>query len=179
MPLSEQDTVEVSELLHMIGDLERISDHAVNILESAEEMNQKGLTFSSEARRELTSILCAVYETVDLALISFERSDLRIATRVEPLEQIVDELKQQLRSSHIMRLQKGNCTIEAGFIWSDLLTDLERVSDHCSNIAACVIEMSHDEMNLHTYLNSIRHDSPEFAGLYKHYREKYLTDFQY
>ena len=176
--LSSADSHESTKLLHMIGDLERISDHAVNILESAEEMNQKNLSFSAEARRELTSILCAVYETVDLALISFERNDLRIATRVEPLEQIVDELKQQLRSSHIMRLQAGDCTIEAGFIWSDLLTDLERVSDHCSNIAACVIEMSHDEMNLHTYLSSIRHDSPEFAELYKEYRKKYLTDFQ-
>ena len=176
--LSTADSHESTKLLHMIGDLERISDHAVNILESAEEMKQKGLSFSPEARRELISILCAVYETVDLALISFERSDLRIAARVEPLEQIVDELKQQLRSSHIMRLQKGDCTIEAGFIWSDLLTDLERVSDHCSNIAACVIEMSHDEMNLHTYLSSIRHDSPEFAALYKEYREKYLTNFR-
>ena len=175
--LSTADSHESTKLLHMIGDLERISDHAVNILESAEEMQQKGLSFSPEARRELISILCAVYETVDLSLISFERSDLRIAARVEPLEQIVDELKQQLRSSHIMRLQKGDCTIEAGFIWSDLLTDLERVSDHCSNIAACVIEMSHDEMNLHTYLSSIRHDSPEFAALYKEYREKYLTNF--
>ena len=176
--LSSADSHESTKLLHMIGDLERISDHAVNILESAEEMKEKGLTFSAEARKELTAILCAVYETVDLALISFERNDLRIAARVEPLEQIVDELKQQLRSAHILRLQKGDCTIEAGFIWSDLLTDLERVSDHCSNIAACVIEMAHDEMNLHTYLASIRHDSPEFACLYKEYRKKYLTDFR-
>ncbi len=176
-PLSAADSHESTKLLHMIGDLERISDHAVNILESAEELQKKGLSFSPEARKELTSILCAVYETVDLALLAFERGDLRIAARVEPLEQIVDELKQQLRSAHIMRLQKGECTIETGFIWSDLLTDLERVSDHCSNIAACVIEMSRDEMNLHTYLISIRHDSPEFAELYKEYRAKYLTDF--
>ena len=175
--LSTEDSHESTKLLHMIGDLERISDHAVNILESAEELKQKGLSFSPEARKELTSILCAVYETVDLALLAFERSDLRIAACVEPLEQIVDELKEQLRSTHIMRLQKGDCTIETGFIWSDLLTDLERVSDHCSNIAACVIEMAHDEMNLHTYLTSIRHDSPEFAELYKEYRKKYLTDF--
>ena len=175
--LSTADSHESSKLLHMIGDLERISDHAVSILHSAEELQEKGISFTPEARRELTSILCAVYETVDLALLSFKRNDLRIAARVEPLEQIVDELKQQLRSSHIARLQKGDCTIEAGFVWSDLLTDLERVSDHCSNIAACVIEMSHDEMNLHTYLNSIRHDSPEFAELYKEYRQKYLINF--
>ena len=176
--LSDEDSHESTKLLHMIGDLERISDHAVNILEAAEELQTKGLSFTAEARSELTAILCAVYETVDLALLAFERNDLRIAARVEPLEQIVDELKERLRSSHIMRLQKGDCTIEAGFIWSDLLTDLERVSDHCSNIAACVIEMSHDEMNLHTYLTSIRHDSPEFAELYKEYRRKYLTDFR-
>ena len=171
--LSSADSHESTKLLHMIGDLERISDHAVNILESAEEMNQKNLSFSAEARRELTSILCAVYETVDLALISFERNDLRIATRVEPLEQIVDELKQQLRSSHIMRLQAGDCTIEAGFIWSDLLTDLERVSDHCSNIAACVIDMAHRNMNLHETLRITRESDKHFEEMYRSYAARF------
>ena len=173
--LSANDINESTKLLHIIGDLERISDHAVNILESAEELREKGLSFSSEARKELIPLLCAVYETVDLALISFEDGDLQIAARVEPLEQVVDELKQRLRTTHIQRLQKGECTIETGFIWSDLLTDLERVSDHCSNIAACVIEMARDEMNLHTYLSSIRHDSPEFACLYQEFSSKYLS----
>ena len=173
--LSTDDSNESNKLLHMIGDLERISDHAVNILESAEEMREKGFVFSAEAREELIPMLCAVYEAVDLALLSFERNDLRIAARVEPLEQIVDELKERLRSSHILRMQRGECSIEVGFIWSDLLTDLERVSDHCSNIAGCVIEMSRDEMNLHTYLTSIRHDSSEFAELYKEYGKKYLS----
>ena len=173
--LSSEDNNESAKLLHMIGELERISDHAVNILESAEEMNEKGLTFSGEARAELEFMLRAVNETVDLALESFEKNDLETAARVEPLEQIVDVLKAHLRSTHIVRLQKGDCTIEAGFIWSDLLTDLERVSDHCSNIAGCVLEMARDEMNLHGYLHSIRHDSPEYAAIYKEYSEKYLS----
>ena len=173
--MSTADSNESTKLLHMIGELERISDHAVNILESAEEMREKGLVFSAEAREELVSMLCAVYETVDLALIAFEQDNLAVAARVEPLEQIVDVLKAHLRSTHILRLQKGECTIEAGFIWSDLLTNLERVSDHCSNIAGCVIEMARDEMNLHNYLASIRHDSPEYANIYKEYSQKYLS----
>ena len=172
--LSAEDNNESAKLLHMIGELERISDHAVNILEAAEEMKEKGVVFSGEARAELDFMLRAVNETVDLALISFEQNDLVTAARVEPLEQIVDVLKAHLRSTHIVRLQKGDCTIEAGFIWSDLLTDLERVSDHCSNIAGCVLEMARDEMNLHGYLQSIRHDSPEYAAYYKEYSDKYL-----
>ena len=174
--LSPEDSHESTKLLHMIGDLERISDHAVNILESAEELREKGLTFSEEARRELASMLGAVGEAVDLALEAFEKNDLTIAARVEPLEQVVDVLKTQLRSHHILRMQRGECSIEAGFVWSDLLTDLERVSDHCSNIAGCVIEMSHEGLNLHGYLSMVRHESPEYAAVYEDYTGKYLKN---
>ncbi len=176
LPLSQEDSNEAAKLLHMIGDLERISDHAVNILESAEELRDKGLAFSDSARAELTTMLCAVYESVDLAQLAFEQNNLDIAARVEPLEQVVNALKADLRTHHIQRMQRGECSVEAGFIWSDLLTNLERVADHCSNIAGCVIEMARDEMNLHGYLRSIRHGSPEYAAIYQEYSEKYLGE---
>lgn len=140
-PLSDSDSHESAKLLHMIGDFERISDHAVNILESAEELREKGIEFTEQAKAELKNIIAAVDESVSLAVKSFTEDDLTAASAVEPLDQIVDVLKSRLRSNHIQRMQKGECSIEAGFIWSDLLNNLERVSDHCSNIAGCVIEM--------------------------------------
>ncbi len=172
--LSPDDSHEATKLLHMIGELERISDHAVNILESAEELREKNVSFSETARQELTAMLAAVTECVDMALAVFRQNDLAVAARVEPLEEVVDVLKGQLRSSHILRMQRGECTIEAGFIWSDLLTDLERVSDHCSNIAGCTLEMAHAGMNVHGYLDTVRHESPEYALAYKEYAAKYL-----
>ena len=173
-PLSPEDSHEATKLLYMIGDLERISDHAVNILESAQELRDKGLAFSQSAREELDCMLGAVEECVQLAQTAFEKNDLQVAAQVEPLEQVVDVLKVQLRAHHILRMQHGECSIEAGFIWSDLLTDLERVSDHCSNIAGCVIEMSRDGLNLHGYLSTVRHESPAYAEEYDRYAEKYL-----
>jgi len=173
-PMSPEDSHETTKLLHMIGDLERISDHAVNILESAEELRTKGLTFSEVARTELDSMFSAVRESVDLALTAFETNNLAMAARVEPLEDVVDQLKEQLRSSHILRMQKGECSIEAGFIWNDLLTDLERVSDHCSNIAGCTIEMSRAGLNLHSYLRSVRGIDSEYMVIYEDYAGKYL-----
>ena len=173
-PLSPEDSHEATKLLYMIGDLERISDHAVNILESAQELRDKGLAFSQSAREELDCMLGAVEECVQLAQTAFEKNDLQVAAQVEPLEQVVDVLKVQLRAHHILRMQRGECSIEAGFIWSDLLTDLERVSDHCSNIAGCVIEMSRDGLNLHGYLSKVRHESPAYAEEYDRYAEKYL-----
>ena len=174
--MSSADSRESAKLLHLIGELERISDHAVNILESAEELRDKGLTFSEGARKELNYMFGAVTETVDLALAAFEKTDLEIAARVEPLEEVVDVMKGQLRSSHILRMQRGECSIEAGFVWSDLLTDLERISDHCSNIAGCVIEMSNEGLNLHGYLNTVRHESSDYAVAYCEYADKYLRD---
>ena len=172
--MSPEDSREAAKLLHLIGELERISDHAVNILESAEELREKGLVFSEDARRELGYMFAAVEETVDMAMAAFENDDLNLAARVEPLEEVVDVLKGQLRSSHILRMQRGECSIEAGFVWSDLLTDLERVSDHCSNIAGCVIEMSNEGLSLHGYLSTVRHESAEYAVVYSEYADKYL-----
>ncbi|MBQ2698909.1 MAG: Na/Pi cotransporter family protein [Firmicutes bacterium] len=176
--LSDDDSNESAKLLHMIGDLERISDHAVNVLEAAEEKQAKQLEFSPQAQKELQAMFGAVLEAVDLSAAAYKNNDLHAAAMVEPLEQIVDVLKAQLRSQHILRLQKGECSIEAGFIWSDLLTDLERVSDHCSNIAGCVIELSHRNLNLHDYLRSVRLESSEYAEVYDQYAVKYLQDIE-
>ena len=171
--LSDKDTNESSKLLHMIGDLERISDHSVNILESAEELNQKNISFSAEAQKELGVISAAVAEILDLSYKAYVCNDLAIASRVEPLEQVIDDLKSTLRSNHIERMQAGSCSIEVGFIWSDLLTDLERVSDHCSNIAGCIIEMSHDSLSLHKYLDEVKADREKYTNMYGEYSEKY------
>ena len=171
--MSDKDSAEASELLHMIGDFERISDHAVNILESAEEMKEKGLVFSGAAQRELGVITGAVNEILDLALSAFEHGDLASAALVEPLEQVVDTLKEQLRARHILRMQKGECSIEAGFVWSDLLTNLERVADHCSNVAGCVIETSHRSLDLHGYIRDVKSGSREFINNYNAFAQKY------
>ncbi|MEA4964669.1 MAG: Na/Pi cotransporter family protein [Oscillospiraceae bacterium] len=171
--MSDQDSTEAVKLLHMIGDLERISDHAVNILESAEELREKKIHFSKEAERELGVLCSAVLECMDLAMTAFLKSDLKVAVQVEPLEQVVDMLKTQLRSRHILRLQRGECSIEMGFVWSDLLTDLERTADHCSNIAGCVIEMSHDSLDLHAYLGGVKAGSQAFLERYDAFAQKY------
>ncbi len=172
-PLSERDSNESSKLLFAIGDLERISDHAVNLLASAKEISDKSMQFSEQAKQELNTMISAVSEIIGLTTLSFCNNDLSAAAKVEPLEQVVDLLKSQLRARHIVRLQKGECSIEAGFVWADLLTDLERVSDHCSNIAGCVIEMAHESMDLHEYLHKVKSDSPEYTKMYNAYAEKY------
>ena len=171
--LSERDNRQVSKLLHIIGDFERISDHAVNVVESAEEMRSKGLHFSPQAKQELNVLTSAVGEIMDLSLDAFLKDDPDLAVKVEPLEQVVDTLKEQLRNRHILRLQRGECTIELGFVWSDLLTDLERVADHCSNIAGCVIEMSHGSLDVHEYLDYIKGCSIAFQRAYNAYARKY------
>jgi len=171
--MTEKDSTEAAELLHMIGDLERISDHGVNVLESAEEIREKNIQFSDAAWRELSVITAAVEEILDLSLTAFLHDDIKTAALVEPLEQVVDTLKDQLRSRHILRLQKGSCSIEAGFVWSDLLTNLERVADHCSNIAGCVIETTHESLDLHKYLSEIKTGNPEFMERYNAYARKY------
>ena len=171
--LSERDNRQVSKLLHIIGDFERISDHAVNVVESAEEMRSKGLHFSPQAKQELNVLTSAVGEIMDLSLDAFLKDDPDLAVKVEPLEQVVDTLKEQLRNRHILRLQRGECTIELGFVWSGLLTDLERVADHCSNIAGCVIEMSHGSLDVHEYLDYIKGGSIAFQRAYNAYARKY------
>lgn len=151
------ESEEATELLKTIGDFERISDHAVNVLESAEELRTKGLTFSKTAQRELDVLSKAVRDILTLALRAFREKDMDAAGQVEPLEQVIDALKEQMRTRHILRLQQGQCSIETGFVWCDLLTDLERTSDHCSNIAGCVIDAAQHDLNLHETLRSVRH----------------------
>ena len=172
--LNDSDSEQVTKLLHIIGDYERISDHAVNIVESAEEMKDKKLTFSPEAQRELSVLVSAVSEILVITEQAFATNDVVKAADIEPLEQIVDELRDKIRLNHIMRLQKSECTIEHGFVLSDLLTNLERVADHCSNIGGCVIEISaYDALDMHKYLAGVRDGKGDYDQKCKLYREKY------
>jgi len=172
--MSERDSLEVNMLLHMIGDFERISDHSVNLLESAEEIRDKKIIFSGGAQEDLDTMIQAVAECLQLAVDAFEQNDLHKAVMVEPLEQVVDDLCDELKSRHITRLQRGECTIELGFVLSDLLTNLERISDHCSNIAECQLEISHRDLDLHAYLRQLRDSSSgEFNTFYDYYRAKF------
>lgn len=173
--LSDQDGEEVTKLLKIIGDFERISDHAVNILESAMELRDKELKFSDSAHEDLRIITEAIYEILDLSLKAFVDSDIPSAVNVEPLEQVIDELKEEMRTRHILRMQKGNCSIVAGFVWSDLLTNLERTSDHCSNIAGCVIDTTNHELHLHETLQAVHRDSKEFRRKFEMYEKKYAV----
>ena len=172
--LDEKDSEQVTKLLHIIGDYERISDHAVNIVESAEEMRDKKLTFSPEARRELSVLTAAVAEILSITSEAFATNDLTRASDIEPLEQVVDELRDRIRRHHIKRLQKSECTIEHGFVLADLLTNFERVADHCSNIGGCVIEISaHDALDMHKYLSDLRDGSSDYETKCAAYRAKY------
>lgn len=171
--ISSEDSMEAAKLLKIIGDYERISDHAVNLLESAEEMREKELTLSDAATEEIKVLASAVKEIVDITLASFIHNDIPSAEMVEPLEQVIDHLKEKLRTNHILRLQQEQCSIEVGFVWSDLLTNLERVSDHCSNIAGCMIDMSMGNLNLHETLNATKADKNRFSKQYATYDEKY------
>lgn len=171
--LSDSDRLETAELLHLIGDYERIADHAVNILGSAEEMREKGISFSPAAQKELKIMCSAVSEILDLALKAYETNDVKLAKQVEPLEEVVDTLKEQLRMRHILRLQNGTCTIELGFVWADLLNSLERVADHCSNIAGRVIENANHTIELHAYMENVKLGDRKFAQMYSDYAKKY------
>ena len=173
---NEADSAEAAGLLKLIGDFERIADHAVNLVESAEEINNKGLSLTEPATKELRVICDAVIEVVGLARKSFVENDLESAAKVEPLEEVIDDLKELLRTNHIRRLQRGMCSIEAGFVWSDLLTGLERISDHCSNVAVCLIDMTEKNMNQHAMLKSVRAAGGEFDHEYRAYSSKYFID---
>ena len=145
----------------------------MNVLESAEELRAKGLTFSRAAQSELDVLSRAVRDILQLALRAFREKDTTAAGQVEPLEQVIDDLKEQLRTRHILRMQQGQCSIEAGFVWSDLLTDLERTSDHCSNIAGCVIDAAHHDLNMHATLDAARRRDPDFREQYQRCAAKY------
>ena len=171
--MSEEDSEEATELLKAIGDFERISDHAVNILESAEEIREKKLTFSKNASGEFRILSAAVTEILGLSLQAFTNSDVAVAAGVEPLEQVIDTLKEQMRTRHILRMRRGNCSIEAGFVWSDLLTNLERTSDHCSNIAGCIIDTAQHNLNLHETLRAASMQDERFKSRFDMYAERY------
>lgn len=173
--LNEIEGATASMILKAIGDFERISDHAVNILESAEEMREKGIIFSDSAKVEMDSLSAATAEIVSLAYGAFVEDNSEQANLIEPLEQVIDRMKKLLRSRHIDRLRVGDCGIEAGFVWSDLITNMERVSDHCSNIAACVMDSKEQNMNLHESLKVLRSDSAFYREKYAEYTNKYLS----
>ncbi len=174
--ISSRDSMEAAKLLKLIGDFERISDHAANLLETEEEIREKELKFTPQAAMELRVIFAAVEEALDLALRAFLKNDLESAATVEPLEQVIDRLKEEMRTRHILRMQQGNCSIEAGFVWSDLLTDLERTADHCSNIAGCMLDMARQNMNLHESLREFRSSSEDYQRKFRDYEEKYALE---
>ena len=172
--LSQSQSEEVSKYLHTISDFERISDHALNISEAAKEIHDKDLQFSPEACHELDVIESAVREILSVAVGAFVENDPQRAARVEPLEEIIDGLCDEMKSHHVDRLQSGSCTLNLGFVFNDLLTNYERVADHCSNIAVAIIELESDSFDTHEYLNSVRAmKSSSFARYYEEYKQEY------
>ncbi len=172
--LSEKDSHTLSIILHCLSDFERISDHAVNIMQSAQEMHDRDLSFSAKAQEELAIYTEALKEIVNMSFSVFEQEDLAKAAYVEPLEEVIDYLKAELKKRHVKRLQKGKCTIEMGFILSDITTSYERVSDHCSNIAVCLTQVQEDNYETHEFLDDMKHkNNEEFKARYKDFKKKY------
>lgn len=171
--LSESDALKVSKMLHVIGDFERLGDHAVNLLSAAKELHEKKICFSVSAKRELNVLTDAICEILSITGAAYGANDLTMAVQVEPLEQTVDQLVGEIKNRHIARLQAGECSIELGFILSDILNDLERISDHCSNIAVAVIELSHSSFDTHKYLNDIRAENGAYRDAYHAFLHKY------
>ncbi len=173
--LSKTDSHMVSLLLHCIGDFERISDHGINLKDSAKEMKDKDMHFSNKAEKELHVFLDAVKEILNMSIDAFETNNTDEASKVEPLEEVIDDINTVVKANHIRRLQKGKCTIEQGFVLSDISMNLERVSDHCSNIAVSVIEIDRDGFDTHGYLENLKRDGdPHFAAMVEEYRGKYM-----
>ena len=173
----ESEKNEATWLLHMIGDFERISDHAVNLVESAEEIYDKKLCFSSSAKKEISVLISAVREITELTYDAISEKDIEKAKRIESLEQVIDELRDKIKKHHIVRLQSGECSMEHGFVLSDILNNLERIADHCSNIAGCYIEMSeHGALDLHKYLKKYKDENQAFEAQFKEYAEKYVVE---
>ncbi len=172
--MNEQDSRQITKLLHIIGDYERISDHSVNIVESAEELRDKKVEFSGDAKKELAVLHSAIGQILEITRQASTNNDLVKAAEIEPLEQVIDELIERIKRHHILRLQKGECTIELGFVLNDLLINYERVSDHCSNIGGCIIEISqYGALDMHKYLASVRHGSEDFEQKYQIYKKIY------
>ena len=172
--ISEEDSNEISKLLHCIGDFERIGDHGINILKIAQEMNEKQIMFSDEAKAEIQVAANALSEIAELTMKAFCEDDLVAAKRIEPLEQVVDIVISEIKDNHVKRLQEGKCTIELGFMLNDLLNNMERVSDHCSNVAACIIQLKDSTFATHEYLNEIKtSQDEEFKKEFEEYKNKY------
>ena len=171
--ISADDSSEVSKLLKAIGDFERISDHSVNVLESVEELREKKILLSEDALQEMGILFAALKEVLEITLDAFTRNDPVEAASVEPLEQVIDHIKTVLRDRHIVRLTENRCSVEAGFVWSDLLTDLERTSDHCSNIALSILDAQDHNMNAHQSLRAMKLKNPVFLEKLYHYSQKY------
>ncbi len=173
--LDEQLSADATKYMKAIGDFERISDHAVNLLESAEELRDKGIAFTPEAQGEMNRLCAAVSEILDLASYAFINNDTAAADNVEPLEEVIDRMKENMRTAHILRLSKGLCSIEAGFVWSDLLTNLERTSDHCFNLAVCVLDAKEGNMDIHSFLRAKKADSNRYLEKLSEYESKYMA----
>ena len=171
--LSEADAKRVSRMLHTIGDFERLGDHALNLKKTAKEINEKNINFSPNAQKELNVLIQAITEIIVTTTLVYEKNDLSLASRVEPLEQVIDRLASEIKAHHINRLQSGDCTIELGFVLSDLLTNCERISDHCSNIAVAVIEAQNNTFDTHNYLNQIKYNDEAFKKTFEEYNAKY------
>ncbi len=172
--LDEAEMQQVTKLLHIIGDYERVSDHAVNIVESFEELKEKKVEFSETAKKELAVAREALTEVLVYTRDAFGKGDLALAQEVEPIEQVIDRLIGRIKHNHILRLQRGECTIELGFVLNDLLTSIERVSDHCSNIASCIVEISkYGALDMHRYIHKVHHDSEEYVAKFNEYKSKY------
>lgn len=172
--MSANDSKIVTELLHCIGDIERISDHALNLAEAAQEIHEKKINFSAKAKKDIGIMTSAVAEILRLSTKALAEDDIEAATRVEPLEQVIDRLKRKIKSGHIERLRQGDCTMELGFVLSDIINNCERIADHCSNIAACFIEITNDSFEIHEYLNQLKSsEENDFAVMYNDYKQKY------
>ena len=172
--LTRQQNADVSKYLHTLTDFERISDHALNIAQSAKELQEKKLQFSDDAERELSVVCRAVREVVRLSVQAFTENDLTLAVQVEPLEELIDQLVEKVKRHHVERLQKGQCTIQQGFVLNDLLTSLERIGDHCSNVAVAMIELEEDDFSTHEYMDQLKSDkSPEFEEALEAWQAKF------
>ena len=175
-PLAEHDNHVLTTLLHSISDLERMADHAVNLAQNAQRMKKEKANFSKKAQAELELFSSAMNEILSLTFTVFENEDAGQAANIEPLEEVIDDLKEEIRTRHIRRLAKGKCTIELGFALTDIVTNYERIADHCSNIAVAVIQMDEKEHDVHKYLGQVKTQDPQFAQMYRVYKEKYLLD---
>ena len=172
--VTSADSRKVSKMMHIIGNLERISDHAVNLIESAQELQEKGYRFSEDGIKEMNVICAAIDENIHTAIRAYIKNDLALAHRVEPLEEVVDNLIIELKNRHIDRLQKGSCTVELGYIFQDILINLERISDHCSNIAGTIIEID-EKTEIHEYWSDVKRNDEQFRALYKEFSKAYFA----